>query len=105
MQSVQISQLTIIFIHKMIVDTRPFTYMLGSGDVVLLRHYAYQVCELKIRTSPFDSGIGFFSCEEGEEVIGMSFRSYPFGTEKILIESCDALGRCSEPAIGEGGGG
>ena len=105
MQSVQISQLTIIFIHKMIIDTCPFTYTLWSGDVVSICHYVYQVCELKIRTSPFDSGIGFFSYEEGEEVIGIGVRSNPFGTKEILIEGCDAVLVCCEPTVGESGSG
>ena len=105
MQSVQISQLTIIFIHKMIIDTCPFTYTLWSGDVVSLCHYAYQVCELKIRTSPFDSGIRFFACENREEVIRISVRRNPLCTEKILIEGCDAVLVCCEPTVGESGSG
>ena len=105
MQSIQVSQLTIIFIHKMVIDTCPLADSLGNGDIVLLSHYSNEICELEIGTYPFDSGIRFFSCEEGEEVIGSGVRSNPFGTEEILIEGCDALGSSCEPTIGEGSGG
>ena len=86
----------------MVIYTCPFADSFGSGDVVLLRHYSYEICELKIGACPFDTGIGFFSCEEREEFIGIGVRSYPFGTEEILVEGCDALGRSIEPTIGEG---
>ena len=57
---------------------------------------------MKIGAYPFDSGIRFFACEKREEVIGGGVRCYPFCTEEILIEGCDAVGRSSKPTIGEG---
>ena len=103
MQRIQVSQLTIMFIHKMIIDTSPFANSLGSGDIVLLSHYSNEICKLEIGTYPFDSGIRFFACEEREEVIRIGVRSNPSCTEKILIEICDAVGRSSKPTIGESG--
>ena len=58
---------------------------------------------MKIGAYPFDTGIRFFACENREEVIRISVRRNPLCMEEILIEGCDALGRSSEPAIGEGG--
>ena len=103
MQRIQVSQLTIMFIHKMIIDTSPFANSLGSGDIVLLSHYSNEICKLEIGTYPFDSGIRFFACEEREEIIGVGVMCYPFCTEKILIEICDAMGSSSKPTIGESG--
>ena len=95
--------MTIMFIHKMVIDTCPLANSLGSGDIVLLSHYSNEICKLEIGTYPFDSGIRFFACEEGEEVIRIGVRSNPSCTEKILIEICDAVGRSSKPTIGESG--
>ena len=58
---------------------------------------------MKIRAYPFDTGIRRLPREDRKEVIGIGVRSNPFCTEEILIEGCDALGRSSEPTIGEGG--
>ena len=89
----------------MVIDTCPLANSLGSGDIVLFSYYSYEICELKIGACPFDLGIRLYACEEREEVIGGGVRSYPFGTEEILIKGCDSLGRSIEPAIGKGGGG
>ena len=70
-----------MFIHKMVIDTCPLADSLGNGDIVLLSHYSNEICELEIGTYPFDSGIGFFSCEEREEFIGIGVRSNPLSTE------------------------
>ena len=92
-----------VFIHKMVIDTSPFADSFGNGYVVSLCHYSYEICQLKIRAYPFDAGIRRLPREDRKEVIGIGVRCNPFCTEKILIECCDALGRISEPAIGEGG--
>ena len=86
----------------MVIDTCPFADSFGNGNVISLSHQSYEVCELKIGASPFDSGIRFFACENREEVIRISVRSNPLCTEKVLIELCDAMGSSSEPTIGEG---
>ena len=103
MQRIQVSQLTIMFIHKMVIDTNPFANSLGSGDIVLLSHYSNEICKLEIGTYPFDSGIRLYACEEREEIIGIGVGCNPLSTEKILIESCDALGCSSKPTIGKSG--
>ena len=87
----------------MIIDTSPLAYSFWSRDVVLLCHYSYEICKLEIGADPFDSGIRRLPREDRKEVIGIGVRSNPFCTEEILIEGCDALGRSSEPTIGEGG--
>ena len=58
---------------------------------------------MKIRAYPFDTGIRRLPREDRKEVIGIGVRSNPFCMEEILIKGCDALGRSSEPTIGEGG--
>ena len=85
----------------MVIDTCPLANSLGSGDIVLFSYYSYEICELKIGACPFDSDIGFLASEKREKIIGIGVRCNPLCTEKILIERCDALGRSSEPAIGE----
>ena len=103
MQSIQVSQLTIMFIHKMVIDTCPFANSLGNRYVVSLSQYSNEICKLEIGTYPFNSGIRFFACEEREEVIRIGVGCNPLSTEKILIECCDAMGSSSKPTIGESG--
>ena len=55
--------------------------------------------------SPTNLAIGSVPRKDCKEVIGGGVRSYPFGTEKVLIELCDAMGSSSEPTIGKGGSG
>ena len=86
----------------MVIYTSPFADSFWNGDIVSLCHYSYEICQLKIRAYPFDTGIRRLPREDRKEVIGIGVRSNPFCTEKILIECCDVLGRISEPAIGEG---
>ena len=86
----------------MVIYTSPFADSFWSGDIVLLCHYSYEVCELKIGTCPFDSDIRCFACKKSEEVIGLGVRSNPLCTEEILIEGCDAVWVPREPTIGEG---
>ena len=52
--------------------------------------------------SPTNLAIGSVPRKDGKEVIGGGVSCYPFCTEEILIEGCDAVGRSSKPTIGEG---
>ena len=94
-----------VFIHEVIIDTSPFTNSFGNGYVVSLCHYSYEICQLKIRAYPFDTGIRRLPREDRKEVIGIGVRCNPLRTEEILIEGCDAMGSSSEPTIGESCGG
>ena len=78
-----------VFIHEVIIDTCPFADSFGNGHVIPLSHQSYEVCELKIGASPFDSGIRVLACKKREEVIRVGIRCNPLSTEEILIECRD----------------
>ena len=92
-------------INEVAADNHPSADTFRNREILAICQEAEEVYKMCFLTNPTNLAVGGFPREDSKEVIGGGVRSYPFGTEEILIKGCDSLGRSIEPAIGEGSGG
>ena len=90
-------------INEVAADNHPSADTFRNREILAICQEAEEVYKMCFLTNPTNLAVGGFPREDSKEVIGIGVRSDPFCTEKILIESCDALGCSSKPTISESG--
>ena len=90
-------------INEVAADNHPSADTFRNREILAICQEAEEVYKMCFLTNPTNLAVGGFPREDSKEVIGIGVRCYPFCTEKILIEICDAMGSSSEPTIGESG--
>ena len=92
-------------INEVAAYNHPSADTFRNREILAICQEAEEVYKMCFLTNPTNLAVGGFPREDSKEVIGGGVRSYPFGTEEILIEGSDVVGMCREPTVGEGGGG